>query len=134
MKRKIIIECSRIAQRHVQNHPQIGHSKYFHYSFVIQRNKLVEWGVNRCGNPIQGYNDYSQIHSEIDAYFKARGLLDKNEDFEIVNIRLRRDLTLKISEPCECCSRFLINLGCKRIWFSTRSGNFASIDYRINGR
>lgn len=120
MKAKDLFNCYDIAKRHVKNHPEWD--CYKHYSFIFQDGVLIEWGCNRKGSPLIGYPSYGKIHAESDAYSKARGLLDKNTPFEIVNIRLNKSGDLKISKPCKCCFNFLINVGCKSIWYSNEIG------------
>ena len=127
MKRKMIEECLKIALKHntPEKHQEWGY--YHHFSFVIQNGKILEWGKNRRGSPLLylGYQPYTKMHSEVDAYFKAKGILDKIKRFEVINIRLDKYNIIRRSEPCRCCSAFLRNLGCYRIWFSTNIGNFA---------
>ena len=131
MKRKLIEECLKIA---LKNNTPNKHSEwdhYHHYSFVIVNSKILEWGKNRRGSPLLhlGFPAYSKMHSEIDAYFKAKGLMDKREKFEVINIRLTKTNIIRHSEPCKCCFAFLKNLGCQRVWFSTNIGNFACITF-----
>lgn len=125
MKRKLLNDCLSIAVKYNPKHPEAD--CYRHYSFVIQRGKIVEWGCNRRSSPLLflGYKSHTKMHSEVDAYYKAKGIMQKNEDFEVVNIRLSKHGHIKESTPCKCCYAFLNNLGCKRIWFTTRIGNFA---------
>jgi len=128
MKRKLLQECLTIAHKNntPTKHPQWN--CYKHFSFIIHRNKIVDWGTNRAGSPLTfGYEPYSKIHSEVDAYFRAKGLMRKGELFEVVNIRLTKGFKLKSSSPCKCCWNFLRNLGCKRIWFTTDTGEFANL-------
>lgn len=130
MKRKMLVECLEIAHKNAtpDKHPQ--YYNYLHFSFVIQNNKILEWGTNRKSSPLThlGYADYTKMHSEVDCYYKAKGLLEKNVPFEVVNIRLNRNHLIRHSNPCRCCFGFLKNMGCKRIYFSTNIGNFAVMD------
>lgn len=125
MKKSILEQCTQIAVRHLPKHAQSNN--YRHYSFIIQGNKIVDWGTNRVAEPLYGYPAYGKLHSECDAYFKAKGLLDQKAGFEVVNIRLSSIGGLKISKPCSCCQGFLKRFGCKTVWFSTEMG-FARIN------
>lgn len=89
----------------------------------------MEWGTNRASSPLTflGYSNYSKMHSETDAYFKAKGIMAKDISFEVVNIRLTKTNMIGGSSPCKCCFAFLKNMGCKRIWFTTEVGHFAAI-------
>lgn len=121
MKATITRECVNIARKHVKDHPE----RYFlHFSFIVQANQIVEWAMNRTHTPPQymGYYDYSKLHSESLAYKRAKGLLRKDESFEIVNIRLDRKGNFRNSLPCLCCMRWLKELGCRHILFSTNAG------------
>jgi tRNA(Arg) A34 adenosine deaminase TadA len=126
MKRKLLLECLSIATKNNPKHPESD--CYRHFSFIIQKNKIVTWGTNRRSSPLTflGYPAYSKMHSEIDAYYKAKGIMDRT-GFEVINIRLTKSNNLKESTPCKCCYAFLKHLGCNRIWFSTSMGNFAVI-------
>lgn len=120
MKKSHLIECLRIAKDHLPKHPEFD--CYKHYSFIIQHDKIIEWGTNRSGPPIIGYFSWQKIHSENIAYFRARGLLEKGEPFETVNIRFNKTGKMLLSKPCKCCISFLKYLGCSNIWFTTEVG------------
>lgn len=131
MKSRVLNTCLDIA---FKNNNPIKHPEwecYKHFSFIVQDNKIVEWGTNRRGSSFTflGYEPYQKIHSEVDAYFKAKGIMDKHVDFEVVNIRLTKTGMIKASNPCKCCFAFLKNLGCKRIWFTTGVENFACMSF-----
>lgn len=121
MKRSLFKECLALAINHLPNHPA---KHYKHYSFIIQNNKIIEYGVNRYGPAykIFGYQDHQMIHSENDAYKKARGLLSKGTFFDVVNIRLNSQGEMRNSFPCMCCLSYLKNFGCRRVYFSTNVG------------
>lgn len=86
-------------------------------------------GYNRKGPPIEGFGyskSFGKIHSENDVYRKAKGLLDPQKPFDIVNIRLNKSGDSRISKPCPCCSAFLETVGCRNVYFSTDDG-FAKV-------
>lgn len=120
MKRKLLQECLQIARDKMQNHPES--ECYLHYSFIVQYDKIVGMGVNRAGTPLVGYPKYGKLHAESDAWFQCKGILEKRDDFSVVNVRLSKAGELKISKPCVCCTRFLEKFGCKEVWFSTDVG------------
>ena len=124
MKQTLIRECIGIAKRKNPNRGGI----YRHYSFLIQRNKLIEWADNiRCGDYTKwGYSKYAGGHSEFLAYRKAKGIL-LNESFEMLNIRLNKRGVIKNSKPCSCCYDFLKELGCKLIVYSIDEKYFGRI-------
>jgi hypothetical protein len=110
-------------------HPEWG--CYHHFSFIIQKNKILEWSTNRRGDALTflGYEPHQKIHSEVDAYKKAKGIMDRSLPFEVVNIRLTKTGRISTSEPCKCCFAFLRNLDCKSVHFTTDIGSFASIRF-----
>lgn len=131
MKKTIIRECLRRSFELYQKcTDEYRGSSCRHFSFIIVRNKIVEYGVNRHRNLGEmkslGYKDFSNEHSEFAAWRKAKGLVMDN-DFEIVNTRINRDLQLMHSKPCPCCQNFLSNLNCKGIYYSNEVGGFSKI-------
>jgi hypothetical protein len=124
MKRNIFQQCLKLAIDHntPELHPEWG--CYHHFSFIIQENKIVEWATNTRANSLTyfGYSPHCKIHSETQAYKRAKGILKKNRSFDIINIRLNKFNKIKMSKPCGCCTNFLKGLGVKRIWFTTEFG------------
>lgn len=99
-------------------------SHYNHFSYIVCRNEVIEWGRNRqLRIPLHwGYdNSYQGLHSEMAAYKKAVGILG-NKDFMMVNIRLSNRLHMLNSMPCAHCQRILKELGCEQIWYTTEEG------------
>jgi len=120
MKQTILKECVRIAREKNQQRD----SDFRHFSFIIQRNKLVDWGTNVSRVPPMihfGYPKTSGWHSEVNAYRKAKGILEDGS-FEVINIRLNKLGELRLSKPCKCCHAFLKELGCSYVYFSTDVG------------
>ncbi len=125
MKKKILEQCLQIAKSKntPDLHPDWG--SYHHFSFVIQNNKIVEWGTNKKGavSEIHGFSERRhKIHSEVDAARKAKGLLNRNKPFDIVNIRLSRASKIRKSAPCKCCTSFLSFVGCNKVHYTTDEG------------
>ena len=129
MKRRILNNCLDIALKNnnALNHPQWDF--YHHFSFIIQDSKIITFGTNRCSYPLTnfGYSKYTKMHSETDVYFKAKGIMEKNKPFSVVNIRLTKTSRVAMSQPCSCCVNFLSRMGCKDVWFTTNVNNFACI-------
>ena len=123
MNPKLIVSAVRISKERLKNHPEFLYKGYIHFSFLILKGKVIAIGLNHRGNnPIQyGYPIYGKIHSEIDAYRKAKGLL-KGDSFLLINIRLGRGGILRNSKPCKFCQSLLKELGCKRVYYSTEIG------------
>lgn len=136
MKKSLITEAVAISRSKNDLHPEYG--RFCHFSFVIQNNKIIEYGGNHSGQPRihYGYNKKvrskswrPKTHAEASAYFKARGLLEKNKFFEIINIRLSKQGELRNSKPCDCCAEFLTALGCRCFYFSSSNNSFLKERY-----
>jgi len=127
MNPKLIVSAVRISKERLKNHPEFLYKGYIHFSFLILKGKVIAIGLNHRGNnPIQyGYPIYGKIHSEIDAYRKAKGLL-KGDSFLLINIRLGRGGIIRNSKPCLYCQSLLKELGCKEVIYSTEN-NFQTM-------
>ena len=125
MKSSLLREALRISLETLPKNRQ----KFKHWSFVVQGGKIVESGTN-CNEvpPIHyGYHDRIEgnnpkIHSEIRAWRKARGLLDKSQSFEIINVRLNSRGEWRNSRPCAVCQDIMGAVGCCKVWFTTDKG------------
>lgn len=124
--KKILRECIRLAREKTKSHNK--KVRHRHFSFVIQGKKILARGVNIPSNPPKelGFSNHQGIHSEIDAYRKAKGILDHEKSFTIVNIRINKRGILRNSMPCKQCYDFLKYCGAHVIYFSTNYG-FARI-------
>lgn len=127
MKKNLLRECWRIACEKIDRHPE---KNFIHFAFVVHNNKIISTGINREHVPPihYGYQKRStnigfmpKLHAEVDAYHKAKGLL-KGEQFEMVNIRLNRQLDMRMSKPCPCCYELLKALNCKCFYYSSEVG------------
>ena len=123
MKTSLLRECVRIAIDKEDSFDE----RFKHFSFIVQRNKILEWATNRAAAPLvnRGFPTYGKLHAETESYRRASGLLQADYAFECVNIRVKNGF-LKLSAPCNCCYNFLRTEGCNAIWFSTDNG-FARI-------
>lgn len=130
MKKTILRDALRIAREKLATHRQLD---YFpHYAFIVQGNKIVEWGTNTEAEPPKHLGYHKRLssaddappktHAEFNAWKKARGVLDPTKPFECVNIRLNKSGDLKLSAPCSCCQSFLDEMGCKSVYFTTEHG------------
>lgn len=126
MKKSLIHASLAIAHSKKESHPEFQH--FIHFTFIVQDNKIVEWGRNHKGEPAlhhgyrHGKDFQSKIHSEMDAYKKAKGLLDKTKPFEIINIRLNKKGLLRLSKPCKCCFNLMKEFGCRTFYYSSEIG------------
>jgi len=129
MNKKLLSLALSIAEERLEKHPEFSLRGFIHFSFIIHSGKIFSVGWNRSGmNPPQyGYRKHSKIHSEVDAWRKARGLL-KGDTFDIINIRLNRFGEFRNSKPCENCLYLLQELGCTSFSYTTNTpGQFKTI-------
>ena len=128
----------------LKNHPEIDH--YPHFSFVIQDNAIVAYGVNRnTTSPIHyGYQPravpprvkaaleikpyQAKLHSEVSAFRKARGILNHRKPWVMVNVRLNRAGRLRLSRPCPPCYAIITALGCRKFYYSHDNGFSTLVD------
>jgi hypothetical protein len=127
MKKSIFRECMRVAEDKLPTHPEFR--AYPHYAFIIQKNKILSFATNLCVEPPIHFGYHSKvrhglpkIHAEYNAFNKAKGILDLSKPFECLNIRFNKSGHVKLSAPCECCTRFLTSLGCSQCYFTTEIG------------
>src|SRR5215216_5136790 len=83
MKKSLFHECLSIAISKMHNHPQ--YENFIHFSFIVQNNKIVGYGRNNCATPPKHQGYHSRVptpktHSEINAYKKVKGILEKDKD------------------------------------------------------
>lgn len=103
-----------------------------HVSFVVRKNKILSFGVNRSmqTHPLaRKFNcRFGTIHSELSAILRARKLSDFS-DVTLVNIRLSSasirtgEPILRNSKPCISCQKLILaNPEIKSVIYTTDSG------------
>ena len=127
VKKAIFSKVLRISKRkNKETHPRWGTGKH-HFSFVVQNNKVLSIGTNRDGQVYRWYPDFSIMHSENDAYRKAKGLLEPSKPFCIINVKLNKSGKVRYARPCSCCCKFLSTVGCKKAFFTEEGKGFGKI-------
>jgi len=126
VKRILFDIALKTALEKLNSHPE--YDCYPHFSFIVQDNKILGYGMNMKGVPPIHFGYHTRLnggipklHSEFVAYKKMVGLLN-NKPFEVINIRLNRRGEIKNSGACSCCYNFLKEAGCKNIYYSTEIG------------
>lgn len=131
MKKSILRDCLSIAIDYLPKHPEFHY--YPLYSFIIQNNKIIEWDTNDSGTPdhtiypmyqsrVAHLDGTPKRHAEVNAWRKAKGIINKLKPFEVVNIRLNREGQVKLAAPCSCCTCFLKSLNASHTYFTTDAG------------
>lgn len=132
MKKKLLDSALAICFKEAEFHPE--RNFYMHWSFIIQRNKLIKHATNTNGEAPRHFGYASRLtssgkpklHAEFNCYNKCKNILDPRIPFEIINVRLNRLNQIKISSPCNCCYSFLKNIcNCSHCYFTTDQGIWA---------
>ena len=125
----ILRDCRRIAKNKLSALILNKHN-FYHFSFIVQNGCIIEWGTNVNHEPQKYFSYHSRItkgrpglHSEINAYKKARGLLQSGQTFNMINIRLSKRGGMRMSKPCRICHIILEAIGCKYCYYSTNLSN-----------
>lgn len=126
-RKKLLQQCLNIAKSYITNNKKLEPNK--HFSFIIQSNSIIAIGVNRRGEVHKkfGYNSYSNIHSELDAFTKGKAFIDTSKNWYIINIRLNNFKEMMKSAPCNCCFRLLGIIGCSKVVYSDFNSTFNKI-------
>lgn len=133
MKKSLLNLALKIAKKKLSHHPEKDH--FSHYSFVVQEDKILGFGMNHVGLPPVHYGYgrdeddayLPKTHSEISAWKKIRGILDKRKPFTVINIRLNRKGEVRKSKPCRVCLDILNSLGCNKVYFTGGDNDFSII-------
>ena len=126
-RKKLLTNCLNIAKSYITNNKKLETNK--HFSFIIQNNAIISIGVNRRGRVHKrfGYNDFSNVHSEFDAYSKGKSFINNKKSWYVINIRLNNTLETMLAAPCKCCEPFLQILGCSKVIYSDFNETFNKI-------
>jgi deoxycytidylate deaminase len=130
MKASLMEYCIRtVKSKHNSTHPCWKY-KAQHYSFIIVNDEVISMGMNRPANVPKhfGYPKSAMLHAEVDAYRRARHRIGHRE-FEIFNVRLGKDKTVKMSAPCPACMNLMFANGCTKIYYTTDKDVVGSISF-----
>lgn len=103
-----------------------------HFSFLVQRNRIICWGHNRIRKThtlagIYGHR-FSDIHSEIAAISSFPYSLKELRHFSLINLRIRRDNgNFAISRPCLHCQAMLSAFNIDEIYFTNYEGGWSKL-------
>ena len=116
-------------RRHARKnmHKNDDRCRYIHFSYIMKRNRIVVWGINKAWvtHPLAARYNYrfDTIHSEIDALSKLKRQRLKDE-YDLVNIRLNQSGEVRLSRPCKICRTVLSQFNIKDIYYSTNHNDF----------
>src|SRR5574343_480900 len=116
VKKRLLFKCIQTS-RNLIDLP-VGPKK--HFSFVVDKNRILSFGVNNGfkTHPMAKYFGYrySCIHSELEAILNFEG---KNiENYSLLNIRIGKDkFSIRNSKPCDNCQKLIKDFNIKRVYF-----------------
>jgi len=108
-----------------------------HISFLLKRNRVVGWGVNKVNktHPLAqklGHR-FASIHSELDVILNTNNIIS-HKGLTLVNIRLstlsfKYDKPIfRLSKPCRNCQKLILSTpSISSIYYSTRDGEFEQL-------
>ncbi len=129
---------SRILNRLIQKShdlvEQIIDNKHWHFSFLVRKNAIVSFGMNRpkktSGMAYKfGELAYPFIHAECDCLSRAACNLQDLTKCTLVNIRLARRGGLLLSRPCNNCAKIIASLGVGKVLYSNGFSHFEEMVY-----
>lgn len=124
MTRKIFTKVERMA-RELFDLPR---STKKHFSFIVLRNKIVGFGVNdgfkTCPESMKFGHRFHATHSEVAAIKSIQFPPAYLKHCSLLNVRLRRDLSLGMARPCDKCQIFLRNFDFRKIFYTNDNGEW----------
>src|ERR1043165_37622 len=111
-------QCIHRAYQKVSLHTE----KFRHFSYLIQGNEILSVGTNKqinhtCLYPRQTY------HSEFVAWMRGRKRINIRKPWYMINIRIGKDMGLRISKPCPICESLLRSAGCSKVIYTIDERN-----------
>ena len=92
-----------------------------HVSIIVRKNEVVAVGTNNFRTHPKakeyGYR-FDEVHSELDALLRYRGLKD---NLKLFNFRFNRFAEMRISKPCRLCLPWCEAVF-DEIWYTTNEG------------
>jgi tRNA(Arg) A34 adenosine deaminase TadA len=106
-----------------------------HFTFIMKRNTVIAmgWNLTHKTHPIahRFSHRFDSIHSELNALLNFPFPLSKLRDYNIINIRLRKDGTIGLAKPCKHCYNMLYAFGVKEMIYSINDNQFMHISLRV---
>ena len=99
-----------------------------HGAVIVYKNKIIAGGFNYMTHYL---NDNNSIHAEVAAIsqvFKNKMILEECEIYVVRIASSKFNNCLKLSKPCEKCSKFINKYNLKKAYYST---NY-EFDYLFN--
>ena len=112
---------------HNKNH------KSAHIALLLQGRKVISWGFNQMDRQCFRGENIRSLHAEIDCLRKCRPIRDickKNYKLLIVKISRDPNQLYSDSRPCNCCTKFILGLGIRRVYCSNDDGIIEKLRFK----
>lgn len=107
------------------------HSRHRHFSFLIQKNRIISIGYNigTKTDPLakRFQHRYDRIHSELNCIKKFPMQIKELKKCVMVNTRLGKSGEFLISKPCESCQKLLRYFDITNVYYTDREGGFVKL-------
>lgn len=102
-----------------------------HVTFICRKNEVVAVGRNSKikTHPINkkfGFA-YPYRHSETDALLRFPFPLKELRHYTLYNFRVNGGGRLLLAKPCFSCHNMLAQLGLRKLWYTTETGDFLQL-------
>ncbi len=99
-----------------------------HFSFILDGRKIISmgWSQSFKTDPMAARfgHRFSNVHSELHTIKQFPYPNSFLPDYTFVNIRIRSDRSLGLSQPCEYCQNLLRFFEIKKLYYSNNDGGF----------
>jgi len=107
-------------------------SNKIHFSFIVERTRIICWGYNkiRKSHPLaaQYEHRFNDIHAELAAISNFPYRVRYLKNFSLFNLRIRRDNgQFAMAMPCLHCQTMLTEFGLNEVYFTNSNGVWSQL-------
>lgn len=103
-----------------------------HFSFLINRNKIIAYGFNDGfrSHPIAARygHRFNGIHAELAVILNFPYSIRELSQYTLVNLRLKVDLSLGLARPCKFCVEMLSDFGIGQVYYSNNLNHLSKLE------
>lgn len=104
-----------------------------HFSYIVRRNKILCIGYNNPNKTHPAARRFGHrfccIHSELDAIVNFPGKIHELRKCKLINVRIARDMSIRMSKPCKFCTKMIITFGFKKVIYTSNKAKFIRLDF-----
>lgn len=109
-------------------YPQVSWHRATHFAFLLKGSRIAFVGWNKAKshptNQKHPYGPSSAIHAELDVILRSKS--DDLSQFDLLVLRIDRNMRLNQSKPCVGCQSLIEQVGVRRVWWSDETGQIKS--------